>query len=307
MTPSHTLATLAAAEPFAWLLMLLFFYFGGERRTLRQARGPLLAKPGERPPDYRALGAFVALRLLSAIAYPVLTNRVFPLSLTPHAAQLVYWWIYWSLYLLATLCAFLAIAALLRNSLGPLPGLSSAVMIVFRWAVVLTLLVASTAHIPVFGMPDRSLWLNEVTTSFAICVCFFVLSMLALLTLQLGRLGMCLRSRPVGLAFGLALFSLTDILSSVTGSASPHIRTLAALTREWTILFALLVWAYYVIMPEPKRIPHSLPITSRLMRWNEIALKLEVNGRQAEQTPFIAGVQLVVDGILDKYKIGTNL
>jgi hypothetical protein len=57
-------------------------------------------------------------------------------------------------------------------------------------------------------------------------------------------------------------------------------------------------------MPEPRRNAHSLAPASKLMRWNEIALKLELTGKQGEQTPFIAGVQLVVDTILDKYNIG---
>jgi hypothetical protein len=304
---SHTFAIRSVLEPLAWLVTLLLLYFGGERRSALQKRGIPLAKVGERPPDYRALGAFAALKLLSALAQPLLLDQVFPLGLAPHTAHIVYWAVDWSLYLASTICVFFVIGALLKNSLSPLPGLSSAAMIVFRWAAVLTLVIASTAHIPVYGMHNTALWLNEVSTSFSLCVCSFELSLLVLLTMQLGRLGMCLRSRPIGLAFGLAVFSLMDIYSALTGNASAHVKAGAASTHEAVVLCVLLCWAYYVVMPEPKRNPHSLPITSRLMRWNEIAIKLEVNGRQTEQTPFIAGVQLVVDGILDKYKIGPNL
>ncbi len=299
---------LTGAEPLAWLLTLLLLYFGGERRTKLLKQSPItVANAGEHPPDYRALGVFAGLKLLSTLARPILRDQVFPLGMTPHTAHVVYAAVYWTLYLLSTVCVFFVIGALLKNSLGPLPGLAAAAMVVYRWAAVLALVIASTAHIPVFGIHNAAAWLTEVTTSFALCVCSFEISILILLCSQLSRLGMCLRSRPVGLVFGLLAISLVNIVSAVTVNLPARALGWIALLNEAVVLFILLLWAFYIILPEPKRSPHSLPITSRLMRWDQIAMKLELNGRQAQQTPFIAGVQLIVDGILDKYKIGSNL
>ncbi len=55
-------------------------------------------------------------------------------------------------------------------------------------------------------------------------------------------------------------------------------------------------------MPEPKRQPHSLSPASSLMKWNEVALKLGMGGRQAEHVPFISGVESKVDAVLERFK-----
>jgi hypothetical protein len=41
---------------------------------------------------------------------------------------------------------------------------------------------------------------------------------------------------------------------------------------------ALCVWITYAFLPEPKRVPVSLPVTSALLRWNEVAKSLGKSG-----------------------------
>ncbi len=308
VNPVHTLALLTDAEPIAWLIVLLALYFCGERRVLRlQKHGLGDARYDEQPPSYRALGVFVALKLLLALAYPVLMNHVLTVGLSARASHIAYAAVFWALYLSSTIAVFFVIAALVRNSLTPLPGLSAAALAVFRWVAALLLLIALTAHMPIFGFGNVWRWLDEVNVSFAICVCSFEVTLLVLLLMRLERLGMCLRSRPVGLAFGLMIMGSMELFSTLTINFSTGLRAWVNVLYEVVILFTLFLWGLYIILPEPRRVAHSLAPASRLMRWNEIALKLEVSGkRQVEQTPFISGVQLIVDGILDKYKIGNH-
>ena len=216
----------------------------------------------------------------------------------------MYFLSFWGLYLFATICVFFIIAALLRNSLRPLPGLSSAAVIVFRWASGLALAIALTAHLPVFGIRSLPVWLDEVSVSFALCVCTFEISLLTLLLTRLERLGMCLRSRPVGLAIGLTLMGFMDLVSAVTLNLPDHYLLWIGTASELVTFFSLAVWIFYIVFPEPARNPHSLSPASKLMRWNEIALKLELSGRQAEPAPFISGVESVVVGIMKKHNIG---
>ena len=148
------------------------------------------------------------------------------------------------------------------------------------------------------------MWLDEVSVSFALCVCTFEISLLTLLLTRLERLGMCLRSRPVGLAVGLTLMGLMDLVSAVTLNLSEHYLLWIGTMNELVTFFSLAVWIFYIVFPEPPRNPHSLSPASKLMRWNEIALKLELSGRQAEPAPFISGVESVVVGIMKKHNIG---
>jgi hypothetical protein len=305
---AHTLAVLAGLEPLGWLIVLVALYFGGERRQARLSKAGLgqhQSQGSEAPAtNYRPLAVLVVLKFLTSLSYPIFQERLFPLGISVAAGHLAYRVVFWGSYCAVTVCVFFVIGSLLKNSLSPLPGLSSAAMIVFRWAAGLAFALAATAHIPVFGIHSWFLWLNEVSVSFALCVCTFEISLLVLMLSRMGKLGMCLRSRPVGLAVGLTLLGFMDLTSALTLNLSTVVVTWVALVAQSVLICVLSVWTYYIVMPEPRRNAHSLAPASKLMRWNEIALKLELTGKQGEQTPFIAGVQLVVDTILDKYNIG---
>ncbi len=305
MNGNDTLALLYQLRPFGWLMVLLAVYFCGERRWERQRRRniPAAAKD-ELPPNYRALGVFAALRLCCCLFSPLFTNWVLPTSLSLHVAHRLYVGTYWTLNLLSFICIFFVLAAVLRNSLKSLPGLSAAAMLVFRWTAIFTLTLTLTAHLPIFGIHSFQAWLAEMDLSLALCALFFEATMLVLLVMRLGRLGMCLRSRSVGLAFGLTVLGATYLLSAIAS----HSPDGGAVWLQWVINLAvpgvLAMWVLYIVLPEPKRHSHSLAPASKLMRWNEIALKLELSSRPTEPAPFISGVQLIVDGILDKYRIG---
>ncbi len=300
MNGNDTLALLYQLRPLGWLMVLLAVYFCGERRR----GGIFTTVEDELPPNYRALGIFAALRLCCCLFSPLFTDRVLPTGLSLHAAHRLYVGTYWTFNLLSFLCIFFVLAAVLRNSLKSLPGLSAAATLVFRWTAVFALTLTLTAHLPIFGIHSFQAWLAEMDLSFALCVLFFEATMLVLLIMRLGRLGMCLRSRSVGLAFGLTVFGTTYLLSAITSRLPGG----GAIWLQWlinlTVLGVLAMWVLYIVLPEPKRHSHSLAPASKLMRWNEIALKLELSSRPSEPAPFISGVQLIVDGILDKYRIG---
>lgn len=305
MNVSDTLTLLYQLRPLGWLAILLAVYFCGERRWERQRRSSIPSGvQDELPPNYKALGIFAALRLCCCLASPLFTDWVLPIGLPLRTAHQLYMGTYWTLNLLSFVCVFFVLAAVLRNSLKPLPGLSAAAMIVFRWTAIFALTLTLTAHLPIFGIHTFQTWLAEMDLSFALCVLFFEATILVLLVMRLGRLGMCLRSRSVGLAFGLTVLGLAYLLSAIT----PHLAGDGAvwlhMTEDLLVLGVLTMWVLYIVLPEPKRHSHSLAPASNLMRWNEIALKLELSGRQSEPAPFISGVQLIVDGILDKYRIG---
>ncbi len=222
--------------------------------------------------------------------------------MSPQDAKLAYSLSYWCSYLLASISVFFVMAALLRRSLQPLPGLSTAALALFRWAALLALLLALTAHLPIFGVTNYKLLLNETSISFVLCICAFELSLLSLLLGNIRRLGMCLRSRPIGFAFGLVMLSIMDLSNAATINMSQHVQNIVATWSEITNVSVTLLWIFYILRPEPKRLPHGLSPASRLMKWNEIALKLGVSGKQAESVPFISGVESTVDAILERFK-----
>ena len=130
------------------------------------------------------------------------------------------------------------------------------------------------------------------------------ISLLVLLARQLSRLGLCLRSRPVGIALGLAMIGLMDLLGILTQSLPARYVAWVDTANELGLFLALGMWAFYIIAPEPARTAHSLSPASKLMRWNEIALQFGTSGRPGESDPFISRVESTVAAILKKHNVG---
>ena len=293
---------LSKTEPFLWLTVLGSAFVGEKKAHAATSPKTQSGRYDEVPPSYGALKIFVILKFLGSLVYPAFIGGLLPGHLSQRALHTLYLTAYWAVYLLSSICVFFVMAALIRRSLQPLPGLSTAALTVFKWAAFLAFILAITAHLPVFGPRTLDLLLNEVSISFLLCICAFELSLLTLLLRQMRRLGMCLRSRPIGLALGLALLSFMDLSDAATANTPQHLQDVVAAYNEMANIFVPLFWTFYILRPEPKRLPHALSPASRLMKWNEIALKLGVSGKQAETVPFISGVESTVDAILDRFK-----
>ncbi len=102
------------------------------------------------------------------------------------------------------------------------------------------------------------------------------------------------------------MMGFMDLITAAEYVAPSRYLVWLEVVNQITILTAIAIWIYYIILPEPLRKPHSLSQASRLMKWNDIAIKLELNGKQAETVPFISGVESVVVGILKKHNIGSE-
>ena len=307
MNFARNLDVLIYAESYAWIFLIVAVYVGGARRETRLRKGGLrTARLNEAPPSYRALVAFAGIRFAATLLYPVFIEWQPPFGLTPYATTVLYYCLFWTFYVSATITLFFFIEGLIKNSLKPLPGLSSAAVMVFRWASVVALVIALTAHLPSLAVMPFHSWIDEVSYSFMVCVCSFEITLIGLLLARLRRLGMCLRSRPVGFGLGLTMIGCMDLITAATTNIQqPYLRCVL-IANQVAVLTAISIWIYYIILPEPLRNPHSLSPASRLMKWNEIALKLELNGKQAETVPFISGVESIVVGIMKKHNIGNH-
>ena len=66
---------------------------------------------------------------------------------------------------------------------------------------------------------------------------------------------------------------------------------------------ALLIWVGYLFKPEPTRESVHIPITSPLLRWNEVALQLGHSGGKVallNPEPFMPQVERLVEQVVQK-------
>ena len=299
---SISLTTLSTVlETVIWLAVLLALRSLAERELSRQQKAPASMRP-DLTLDYTPFKMFASLRVLGNLIYLGMAPITHELRLSAPTVSFCYSSSYWAVYLFQALAVFLMISSLIRSSLRPLPGLAFAAIVVFRWAAALIFIMAITAHAPLFRANNWQDWLTELCVSFQFCVCSFELTLLVLLLVHMRRLGMFIRSRIIGFALGLAVFGLSDYVTGFITMVAPRSIDLSNIVLECIAAFTAAVWTYYIVMPEPKRQPHSLSPASSLMKWNEVAIKLGMGGRQSEQVPFISGVESKVDAVLDRFK-----
>jgi hypothetical protein len=100
------------------------------------------------------------------------------------------------------------------------------------------------------------------------------LCMVTFLAFASQTLGVPFRSRIFGVAFGFGMMATNDL---VTNALALRVTSLAGtinLVHEIVYLGAVALWAGYFLQPEPARRLVTMPVTSPLMRWNDIAQTL---------------------------------
>ena len=315
MTPGSLAALLSQAQPVAWLSLLLACYFNKESIEARFEPGePISPTNTVAPHEFRGLKPLVAFQLVTSLLSMSFIKqlliqaleRATPLGLSAHIAAITLEVATWSVYLLSIAYTLVLIASLLKVSLGALPGLATLSTTLFRWSAVVVFFLALTAHIPFQHTRLGEVWLSQLKISLALCMLAFELFLLVLLLSRLRDLGLALRNRVVGLSLGLAVLGCAQFMSALEPAMPAGVLGSEQLWTRACIFCVVAAWLLYVVLPEPPRRGLFMPMSATLMRWDEIARRLEGNYKPTESTPFISGVESIVGSILKKHKIGEN-
>jgi hypothetical protein len=212
----------------------------------------------------------------------------------------VYYYAWWSIYICIALTAFYSIQQIIRSALAPLPGLSSLGVLFFRWAGLLSIVIAITAHLADVQGLDLQHWLTKLLVSFALCMCLFEVSLLSLLALTARLLGLSFRSRVFGVSLGLALLGITEFFNVALTSSRGGFASVISTGCEITTILTLLMMIFYIVRPEPQRGRLAAEKASTLMRWNEIVREMGVGPPlPVEHVPnFMEDVESLVERIL---------
>lgn len=298
MSNSEIVTLQEVVELLVWIAVLIAVHLQGRFESASGASSSYR----EAGMHQGAFKAFALLKIAGSLAYLVTFLVAARMYISSSQADFIYNCAYWSTYLLQTVVVFFVMSSLIRSCLRPLPGLWAAANVVFRWASMLAFALALTAHLPTLRIMSWHQNLTALCFSFQFCVCSFEITLTWMLLKYMRKLGLFVRSRVVGFTLGLAAFGLSVYLGDFTGLAIPAAINTINIVTEFIEIGIAAFWLYYILMPEPERQPHSLSPASNLMKWNEVALKLGMGGRQAEQVPFISGVESKVDAVLDRFK-----
>jgi hypothetical protein len=281
--------TLAYLEPFLWGLALFAFL-----RTKNHTQFP-------------ALRVFLIVRVISAFLLAGIQHAylVAP-QMDAHLLSTYYFYSYWISYFVGFAVLLASLLDIFRYTMVSLPGLSRLGLIGFRWAAVVSLLVAFASIatiVPLLGLQGHLEW---IVSAIACGLSVLELCLLAFLAVCMRSLGLTFRSRMSGLCLGFGMMAVMDLATAALRSTGVY-----AWPNQLSMLVtaaALLIWVAYLVMPEPVRKLAVLPAASPLLRWNDLALALghSVPEAAAGQNGFLQNVEGVVDRVLAKNSMGST-
>jgi hypothetical protein len=206
-----------------------------------------------------------AIMDMSALAYGAgLISRV-------HGSY-IYFYTYWVSFFIQSILIIRVLHEMFRHALRSMPGVQKLGRPVFFWAVVVSVILATAS-----GLTFHDTGLGFLLTSAQIFMrseSVLALCLLAFLAFASHTLGVSFRSRIFGVTFGFGLLAVNNLVISALASRATSLAGIINVVYEVIYLSAVALWAGYFLQPEPARKLVSMPTTSPLMRWNDIALTL---------------------------------
>jgi hypothetical protein len=238
---------------------------------------------------FPTMGSYLVLRIAST---PVLL--VFLLLGNLLASQGifmdVYFFLYWAVYIASAALLLFVCMEVFRSALSAFPGLMKFGIVIFRWAVLASVIVSFST----ITFPHRHiLLLPTVASGLMRSVSIVELCLLGFLCLSMNALRLSARDMAFGIALGFGLMSANDFVQSLLISIHTSLTAPWQFVYESAILVTLGMWVAYCALPEPARLPLVVPANSIIFRWNEIATALGHTGTQVAVQP--AGGFFLID------------
>ena len=186
-----------------------------------------------------------------------------------HIAYKLYFYTYWISFALEAIVSLYVVLGIFQLAMAPLPGLRKLGMLVFRWAVAISVALA----LIVGASPHESgrrlvlsfvMQLQQISSVLTLCLLLFV-------CFAIRPMGLTFRSRIFGVSFGLGLVSACNLSQAAWIPHSPHLDSIINIVSSLVGCMTLCVWSAYFSLPEPKRRIIVLPTTSPFLRWNQIS------------------------------------
>ncbi len=187
-------------------------------------------------------------------------------------AYYVYFYVYWVSYGVGAILMLRVLHEMFRHAVRSIPGVQKLGQPIFLWAITVSLILAFAS-----GMTPHTTGMNLLLAAAQVLMrsqSVLALCMVTFLAFASNTLGVPFRSRIFGVTFGFALMALNDLVTAAFAWRAPGLAVTANLIHESLYLASIALWAGYFLQPEPARRLVTMPVTSPLMRWNDVAQTL---------------------------------
>ena len=217
-------------------------------------------------------------------------------------------WTYYSVYWVGTALTNMMVMAVLYEifcaAFKPFLGLQDLAKVVFKWAAGSILFIGLVVFLsnPAYSSGLRFRWLTTSVHDFERVVDVMEFALLIFLFVGSQQLGLAIKNRVFGFALGFG-FNAGSSLLVYLALISSHKSSIPLWSQLLPLAYwgSLLIWVGYLLAPEPAPESLHIPVTSPLLRWNEIALQLGHSGGKVavlNSEPFIPQVDRMVERVL---------
>jgi len=216
-----------------------------------------------------------------------------------------YFFVYWVQTAVVDMGAFAVFYELFCAAFKPFPGLQDMAKIVFRWAALALVLIGVTVFFSSTLPNAQKVQYMVVNLERSLCV--MQCALLIFLLMGSSYLGLSKRSPVFGLSFGFGLASTVTLLqlSLVSMLGRDFVRgSFANFAPGLTAILVPAMWCWYIANPERAHETINVPVTSPLLRWNEVALALGHSGGRVafmdRPEPFMPNVERMVEEVMKR-------
>ena len=187
-------------------------------------------------------------------------------------AYYVYFYVYWVSFGVSAVLILRVLHEMFRHAVRSIPGVQKLGEPIFFWAMTISVILAFAS-----GITPHTSGMSLLLASAQVLMrsqSVLALCMLTFLAFASNTLGVSFRSRIFGVTFGFGLMAVGDLMLTAFTWSHGNLASFFNISHEVIYLGAIALWAAYFLQPEPARRLVTMPVTSPLMRWNDVAQTL---------------------------------
>ncbi len=214
------------------------------------------------------------------LIFQVISNSVIFVDLSLNGLHLVsgvhayyiYFYVYWVSFGVGAILILRVLHEMFRHAVRSIPGVQKLGEPIFFWAITVSVILAFAS-----GVTPHTTGMSLLLASAQVLMrsqSVLALCMLTFLAFASQTLGVSFRSRIFGVTFGFGIMATSDLLLTAFTWSHGNLASYFNVAHEVIYLGAIALWSAYFLQPEPARRLVTMPVSSPLMRWNDVAQTL---------------------------------
>lgn len=235
----------------------------------------------------------------------VLTVAIQPLyhmALVSHAAYLAYFEVFWAGTAITSFLGFAVIHEVFQNAFRPFETLRDLASIMFRWALLVVVLVAAVIAFTEAGEAHGHIVAAILSAERSVLV--MQGGVLLFLMLFSTRLGLSWRQHGFGIAVGFGVYACGELINNLLSERlGPKFDPMSSLLQMVLGTAQIFIWLAYLAKPESVQVTRaSFEPKPILQRWDAV-----LGGRPlATQGAFLVSLERIVDQVMEERPTGTR-